>query len=131
MSPFGNDPFDEIIREFFGQAPSARRRHREQFIEGEDDDRIIDFIEDNKKIYLVFELPGYEEKDVSVNVEGRNLKVEAKKTNGENIQDYLNQKLKRGVVLQKTIPDFVDSKKFSQTMKNGVLEIVFDKGRKK
>ena len=57
------------------------------------------------------------------------MKITAKKLDAENIQDYLHQKLKQGVSIEKKLPDFVNLKKFSKTMKNGVLEIVFDKSK--
>ena len=125
MGYFDEDPFDEIVREFFGN--SGIRKKREQFIRGEDEDRVIDFIEDDKKIYLVFEIPGYSEKDVLVFVEGRNLEIRAQKNNGENMQNYLNQKLKQGILINKKLPVSVNTKKFSHSIKNGVLEIVFEK----
>ena len=124
-----NDPFDEIIRNFLGNAQGIKRRHKENFIKGEDEDRIIDFIEDDERVYLVFELPGYDEKDISIMIKGKDLKITAKKLDAENIQDYLHQKLKQGVSIEKKLPDFVNLKKFSKTMKNGVLEIVFDKSK--
>src|SRR3989344_6759771 len=121
------DPFEDIIKEFFGQTNLSRRKNKEQFIRGEDEDRVIDFLEDDKKGYLIFELNGYEEKDVSVAVDGRELDINAMKSNEEGIQGYLHQKLRQGFSIKKKIPNFVNNKKFSSTMRNGVLEIVFEK----
>ncbi|RLG12642.1 hypothetical protein DRN69_06550 [Candidatus Pacearchaeota archaeon] len=125
MGFFDDDPFEDIVREFFSSSPVTR--HREQFIIGEDEDRIIDFVEDKDKVYLVFELPGYNEKDISVIVKGKELKITAQKSNRENIQDYLYQKLSQGFSIKKNLPNFVSPKNFSYTMRNGVLEIVFNK----
>ena len=125
MGFFDDDPFEDIVREFFSSSPVTR--HREQFIIGEDEDRIIDFVEDKAKVYLVFELPGYNEKDISVIVKGKELKITAQKSNRENIQDYLYQKLSQGFSIKKNLPNFVSPKNFSYTMRNGVLEIVFNK----
>jgi Molecular chaperone (small heat shock protein) len=72
-------------------------------------------------------LPGYKEKDVAVVVKGGEIEIIARKSNEENVQNYLNQKLKHGVQLRKKLPEFVDSKNFSKTMRNGVLELVFGK----
>lgn len=124
---FFNDPFEDIIRDFFGD--SRVRKRKSQFIKGEEEDRTIDFIEDKKKVYLVFELPGYDEKDVSIIVKGRNLEITAKKAISEDVQEYLSQKLKQGISIQKKLPDILDSKSFSHTLKNGVLEMVFEKNK--
>jgi len=119
------DPFDSIVREFFGGSPIRRRR--EQFIRGENEDRTIDFVEDENYIYLVFELPGFNEKDVSVIVKGKELEINAQKPNGENMQDYLHQKLRQGLHIKKNLPNFVSSKNFKHSMRNGILEIMFTK----
>ena len=124
-----NDPFDDIIREFFGGSPIRRSRKREQFISGEDEDRTIDFVEDENYVYLIFELPGFNEKDISVIVKGKELEITAHKSNGENIPDYLHQKLRQGLHVKKRLPNFVSSKKFKKSMRNGILEIKFIKNR--
>lgn len=124
MSFFNDDPFEDIVREFFsGSSP----RRREQFIRGEEEDRIIDFVEDNGKVCLIFELPGYEEKDVSIQVDKAKITISANKANSENIKEYLNSRLSQGISISKKLPSFVDPKNYSLTMKNGVLEIVFNK----
>ncbi|MBD3252218.1 Hsp20 family protein [Candidatus Pacearchaeota archaeon] len=126
MGFFDDDPFEDIVREIFGGSP-VRRARKDTFIKGEDEDRVIDFIEDEDKVYLIFELPGYNENDISVAVKGKELEISAKKSNGENIQDYLHQKLRNGISIRKNIPKFINSKKMSHTMRNGVLEVVFNK----
>ncbi|MEX0920026.1 MAG: Hsp20/alpha crystallin family protein [Candidatus Pacearchaeota archaeon] len=132
MAFFGEDPFEDIVREFFSESSSKRGGRREQFIRGEEEDRNIDYVEDDKKIYLVFELPGYDEKDVSVSVKGMDLEISAQKSNEENVIDYLNQKLRSGMYIKKELPNIINQKKFSHTMRNGVLEVIFDKsGRRK
>jgi len=119
-----NDQFESIINELFSGRP---RRNQNTIIQGEEEDRNIDFLETKDKIYLIFELPGYNKKDLNVNIKNKELEIKAKKTNGENIQDYLTQKLHRGFSIQKTLPESINVKKSSHTMKNGVLEITFNK----
>ncbi len=121
-----DDPFDSIVREFFG-GPVRRRKRGEHFISGEDEDRTIDFIEDDNYIYLVFELSGFNEEDISVNIKGKDLEITAQKLNEENIQDYLHQKLRQGLFVKKHLPNFINPKSFTHTMRNGVLEIIFNK----
>ncbi len=125
MGFFDDDPFDNIIEEFFGR-PKTRYR-REQFIKGEDEERVIDFIETDEKVYLIFELPGYIEKDVTVEINGKNIEITAQKKNLENVKDYLAQKLSHGMHYKRTFPDYINTKKFTHTIKNGILEITFDK----
>ncbi len=126
---FGNDPFENIVREFF--SPGIRRRKSNTFIMGEEEDRNIDFIEDNDYVYLIFELQGYNEKDVSIKINGNELEIKASKKENvcelENIQNYLTQKLCRGILIKKILPRFVSPKNFKQTFKNGILEVKFAK----
>lgn len=120
-----DDPFDSIVREFFGTPTRGRRR--ETIIRGEEEDRNIDFIESDDKVYLVFELLGYDEDDMDVIVNGKELEIKAKKKNNGNMQDYLMQKLRQGIFFKRSLPGFINLKKFSYTMKNGVLEVIFEK----
>lgn len=129
MGFFDDDPFEDIVREFFRDSPGNERR-REQFIKGEDEERLVDFVEDKNKIYLIFELPGYNEKDVSIIIKGKELEITAKKSNKEEIQDYLHQKLSQTLLIKKNLPDFINSKRFLHTLRNGVLEIIFDKRKR-
>ncbi|MFH1425599.1 MAG: Hsp20/alpha crystallin family protein [archaeon] len=126
MSIFDDDPFENILEGFFGRPP-RQSRNKEQFIRGEEEDRVIDFVEDGSKVYLVFELTGYTEKDVLVVVKNNELQINAQKRNGDKVQDYLMQKLHNGVLINKALPKFINPKKFSHTMRNGILEVVFER----
>lgn len=125
MSFFEEDPFENIVRDFFGQRSNLHSS--ENIIKGEDDERIIDFIETKDKLFLVFELPGYSEKDIKVDITKKEIEITAKKNNLENIQEYLARKLSRGEYFKKILPSFVNHKKVNHTFKNGVLEIYFEK----
>ena len=129
MGFFGdNDQFEDIIREFIGEGNSRiRRGNYEEIIEGEAEEGIIDFIEDENYIYLIFELPGYNEKDILISIKGRKLEIIAKKRSNVEIQDYLMQKLNTGFFIKKNLPSFIKTKNFKHTVKNGVLELVFIK----
>ena len=128
MSFFDDDPFDSIVREFFGQTSINRERGiRKSFIQGEGEDRVIDFIEDENLIYLVFEFPGFNEKDVSISVKGNWIEIHIKKAGNEKMQDYLYEKLTHGLSVKKRLPEFVTAKNFNYTMRNGILEISFNK----
>jgi len=125
MGPFDNDPFNDILEGLFGQGSRVQRRR--QFIEGEEEERTVDFIENDGKIYLIFELLGYTKKDVVVIVNGTHLEIRVQKSNGVNMQTYLSQKLRNKLIIRKELPKFINPKKFSHTLKNGILEIIFDK----
>ena len=123
-----NDQFEDIIREFLGESNSRiRRDDYEEIIEGEVEEGIIDFIEDENYIYLIFELPGYDEKDILISIKGRKLEIIAKKRNSVEVQNYLTQKLNTGFFINKNLPSFIKTKNFKHTVKNGILELVFIK----
>ena len=130
MGPFDDDSFDDfdplnsIVREFFGGTP---RRYREEFIRNEEEERVIDFIEGKDRIYLIFELAGFNEDDVFVSVSGKTITIEATKKNLEEIKEYLSQKLRKGIKYRQTLPESANPKKFKYTLKNGILEVVFDR----
>ena len=129
MGFFGdNDQFEDIIREFLGDSNSRiRRDDYEEIIEGEVEEGIIDFIENEDYIYLIFELPGYDEKDILISIKGRKLEIIAKKRNSVEVQNYLTQKLNTGFFIKKNLPSFIKTKNFKHTVKNGILELVFIK----
>ena len=129
MGFFGdNDQFEDIIREFLGDSNSRiRRDDYEEIIGGEVEEGIIDFIEDENYIYLIFELPGYDEKDILISIKGRKLEIIAKKRNNVEVQNYLTQKLNTGFFIKKNLPSFIKTKNFKHTVKNGILELVFIK----
>lgn len=125
MGFFDDDPFESILGEFFGTP--RRTTRREAFIRGEEEERVIDFIETDDNVYLIFELQGFDEKDVAVVVGGKSIEITAQKRNLEGVKDYLSQKLSKGVHYKRTLPDFINPKKFTHSLRNGILEIVFEK----
>jgi HSP20 family molecular chaperone IbpA len=125
MSLFDDDHFEEIVNQFFGNGNKQVRRR--QIIKGEDDERNIDFIENKESVFLIFEFPGFNERDIVVNVNGIHLEIKVEKYNMEGIQTYLIEKLRGGVSINRELPSNVNSKKMNKTMRNGVLELRFDK----
>lgn len=131
MGFFDDDPFENIIDEFFGRSrgfgterPSKRKS---AFIRGEEEERAIDFIEDEDRVYLIFELPGYNEKDVVVVINGKSIEITAQKKILDGVKEYLAQKLSQGSQYKRNLPDFVNPKKFSHSLRNGILEVCFEK----
>lgn len=123
MGFFDDDPFEDIVNQFFGNQ-RARRRTRSQNYEEEKNSQ---FIEEDNYIYVIIELPGYEEKDISISVKENSLIVYAKSSEKSESQDYLAQKHKEGIKMEQQIPNNAISKKFSKTFRNGVLEVTFMK----
>lgn len=109
MSFFDDDPFDSIVREFFGEN-NKRAQRKESFIKGEEDERVIDFIENSDNAYLIIELPGFSEEDIKVVLEGRTLQIKAQKKELDNIKDYLAKKLARGEIYTRSIPQKIEAK---------------------
>ena len=128
MSLFNNDPFENMIREIF--SGNQRQINRSQnFIQEEEDERNIDFIEDNDYLYLIFELFGYDEKDIIINIKEQGIEIIARKNNNdiEKVPDYLTKKLLRGIHIKKLLPKFISTKNFKYTLRNGILEVIFSK----
>ena len=123
---FGEDPFDRIAREFFG-ANRDLGGQGNGFIENEEEERNIDFVQTENYVYVVFELPGYKEGDVEVSVNGSDLRVLARGKATESHDDYIARKLQDGVSITKLLPKFVVSKGYKTSFRNGVLEICFKK----
>jgi HSP20 family protein len=128
MGFFDEDPFEEIVRDFFGEkVRGGRVSRRSDFVESEEQERTIDFIEKSGKLYVVFELPGYDKEDIDVAVKDNILSIRATKKCSECVESYIAKRLNSGIRIQKTLPKMVNTKKFDFSFKNGILEVVFDK----
>ncbi|MEK6855865.1 MAG: Hsp20/alpha crystallin family protein [Nanoarchaeota archaeon] len=123
----GNDPFDSIVRQFFGNRVQREGRSKTTRSKDYEEESDIVFIESDDKIFFYIEIPGYSEKDITVEVNNKVLEINAKKSNAEGIQDYLVKKFKSGVSISKNIPSSISTKKFTKTYKNGILEVAFNK----
>ena len=121
-----DDPFESIVREFFGEK-TIRRHTPEDFIQGEEDERTIDFVEMGKHVFLVFEILGYEKRDIEIKVDKKQIEIIVRKKTFEDVQQYLARRLGKGVYFKKNLPNFINFKKFNYTFKNGILEVVFEK----
>lgn len=124
---FGDDSFDSIVRQFFGGNNGSVRRVRNR-IDSDEEDREseIGFIEGNGRVFLIIEMPGFDEKDVAISVKDRTIEIFARKKSIDGIKDYLARKFKEGISIRRVLPSHVSSKKFSHTFRNGILEVAFD-----
>lgn len=122
----GDDPFENLVRQFFG-GEAYDENSQDEVIENEEEERNIDFIETEDKIYLIFEMPGFEESDLSIVVNKKEIIISASAKKSEGAQDYLVKKLREGISFSKLLPRNADYKKYSTSFKNGVLEVAFNR----
>lgn len=127
MSFFDDDPFEDIVREFFRGSQEGQNSNGSSFISGEDEERKIDYSETSERIFLIFELPGYEDQDVKVEIKSGKIFVFASKKPLESTKPYLVQKLSQGLKIVKDVPESVKNKKHNFTFSNGILEVSFKK----
>ena len=127
-----DNPFEDIIKNFFGSDLSRTRRARPRTynLNSEEEERIIDFIESKDKVFLIFELPGYDENDLDLKISSEKVSVTVKKKSECPMQEYLSQKLCGGEKIVKTLPEIANHKIYEHTFKNGILEIEFEKNER-
>jgi HSP20 family molecular chaperone IbpA len=121
---FNDDPFEDIVSSFFGPGVSRRTRVSRKREREEDES---EFLETSDAFYLILEVPGFNEEDVFIKLKGHELEIQISKKNLEGIKHYLVSKLEQGIHLIKEIPQDANSKNFSYTLKNGILEVKIPK----
>jgi HSP20 family protein len=120
--------FDRYLESFFGDSMLAPA------------DRIfnhlpaVDVKEKEDSYLLEAELPGYDEKDIQVHVEGGNLTIESKRgeerENGKNGKDgaYLIRERRPGAFSRSfKLPENADSGQVTASFKNGILSMEIKK----
>lgn len=120
MSFFDDDPFEDIVNEFFGR--KVNKSSSGNVINSEREERVTDYIEEEDFVYFVFELPGLRKEDAEVKLKGNTLNVIVQRKKFENIKDYLKNKLSQEVFFNKEIPVKI-KKEMEWTFNNGVLEV--------
>lgn len=121
---FNNDPFEDIVNQFFGNSARVRRPRAKRIVDEEDQN--TQFIEEEDYVYLIIELPGYSEKDINLSTNGDRINISAK-TKQVIAQDYIAQKQKEGITIEQIAPDNIKMKNFKKTFRNGILEVTFEK----
>jgi HSP20 family protein len=115
------DDFDRLINSFFGESPMTPGRTSLS-------SRVpaVDVRETDDGYVLEAELPGYDEKNVEVHVDGQVLTIESKKDekkeekNGSYvIRERYSESFRRSF----TLPDDVDSDSITAAFKNGLLTL--------
>ncbi len=90
----------------------------------------MDVVEKDKEILIKMDLPGMEEKDINISVEGNILTIsgERKMEKKEENENYHRVERLYGEFSRSlTLPNSVDVNKINAKYKNGVLEVVLPK----
>ncbi|MDR2103519.1 MAG: Hsp20/alpha crystallin family protein [Treponema sp.] len=128
------DDFDRYLESFFGDSPltPAERVFRHQ--------PAVDVRETKDAYILEAELPGYDEKDIEVHMDGGNLTIESKKEDAaeRNVTPKGADKHNDGAYILRErrsasfsrsfkLPENADPEKISGVFKNGILSLEIKK----
>ena len=108
---------DRFMESFFGEQPFNNALCRQPAVD----------IEENGDAYMLeMELPGYEEKDVEINLDGGTLNIESKKetaTEKKSEERNFVMKERRVQTFSRSfrLPENADLENISATFKNGLL----------
>ena len=124
---FRNEPLTDVVRRlwdpFFYNVD----------YQGDDQRTFVpssDIVEDDKQWSLLIDLPGVEQKDLSVDLEGRWLTIKAKRQTKKEVNEGRYRHIERvsgNYQRRFTLPENVDSEQLTAKMKDGVLHIVIGK----
>ena len=95
---------------------------------------LSDVIKDKDEIVINLDMPGVDKKDIIISVRDNVLEVKAEKkheTKIEKIGMYRYERSYSGFHRSLSLPENVDSNKMKSEYKNGVLNIVIPKAKKK
>jgi HSP20 family protein len=89
----------------------------------------VDIIETEKEVVLKAELPGMEQKDIDLTIEGKQLTIKGEKNiDQENCGNYIRRERACGAFCRTFIIDIpVQEDKIIANYKNGILEVVLSK----
>ena len=114
--------FDRYLDSFFGDNfvnPSDRIFNRLPS---------VDVRETEKSYVLEAELPGFDEKDIEIRLNGTNLTIESKKTEEKKEENYLIQERRVSSFCRSfRLPENADPEGVSASFKNGVLSLEIQK----
>jgi HSP20 family protein len=128
----------EPFRELSTLQDRINRAFRDSYREGRQDESLtsssfapaVDVYEDEHNVTLKIEVPGVDEKDISVNLENNTLTVhgERKIEKEEKEENYRRVERQYGSFTRTfTLPTTVDSEKVSATYDKGVLKVTLPK----
>ncbi|MCL2129527.1 MAG: Hsp20/alpha crystallin family protein [Treponema sp.] len=117
--------FDRYMDSFFGDnfvSPSERIFNRPPSVD----------VRENEKSYILeAELPGFDDKDIEVRMDGSNLTIESKKVEEKNEDKDRNYLIRERRVSSFSrsfkLPENADSESVSASFKNGILSLEINK----
>lgn len=114
------DDFDRIVNSFFGDSPLAPARSSYYRTPA------VDVRETEDGYVVEADLPGFDEKNVEVHVEGRTLTIESKKEEKEEKDEgryVLRERRSSSFSRAFTLPEDADAESIAASFKNGVLAL--------
>ena len=87
----------------------------------------VDIKDDSESYEITAELPGLEKDDISLNIEGSELTISGKKSEGTESQGCVRERRFGSFLRSFTLPDGVDVKKVNAEFHNGVLTVTLPK----
>ena len=90
----------------------------------------VDICEDSEKVVLKADLPGIDEKDISLDVDGNRLTLKGERRMEKETQEENYHRVERAYgqfVRAFTLPNTVDVENIKASFKNGVLEVSLPK----
>ncbi|UCC95732.1 MAG: Hsp20/alpha crystallin family protein [Candidatus Omnitrophota bacterium] len=90
----------------------------------------VDIYEDNGNLYVEADLPGFEQKDISINFKNGNLSISAEKKEIKEEKKknyYRNERSKIKFYRVIELPSTIDASKVKANYKSGVLKITLPK----
>ena len=82
----GNDPFDQLVKQFFGHAPGKSKPRMQRKVDSQEDLSSGEVIENDDIVYLIFEIPGFSDQEIKISVKDNILEIKAEKKSKEDIQ---------------------------------------------
>lgn len=114
MSFFNEDPFDDLIREFFNHGGSNRRSSKKYY--SDYNEASENLVESSKSYYFVMELPSFKNVEIGEKISGDSGKVKILKIILDDDEE-----------ISYILPKKVKTKDYTHTFKNGILEVEFQK----
>ena len=118
LTPFGLSPFDILIKDFFNQDTEFRPAHQTKI------NHPVDIYEANEGLNIDIACVGLTKKDIDLTIEGDILRVEYKKENGSNENEYIQRNIaKRAFNFGWRISRRFELSKLDAKLENGLLHL--------
>ncbi len=115
------DPFTDLFGRFFDEWLSPRATGEVRGLPP-----AIDMIDRKDEVVLRADMPGLEQKDIEVTVEGGVLTIQGRRQEERESKEedcYYSERWAGGFSRSVALPPGVDTEKIKATFKNGVLEV--------